>query len=171
MEALINVALPVFDIVLASYRDSGGAQQRDAEPLPLLGGAAGAPVQRHGAHPGARGAERLLSRRRRRRYHPTLGIGVEVVSGALFDGASDRAKIRVVDVGNGHRVAIAAPKDMVADRLGQYCSTSNRVPPMLDQAVKMWQLAGDLDEAYLDKRIRDETLGELDLAFLKARAA
>ncbi len=28
--------------------------------------------------------------------HPTLGIGVEVVSGDLFDGASDESRLRVV---------------------------------------------------------------------------
>jgi hypothetical protein len=37
---------------------------------------------------------------------------------------------------------------------------------MLDQAVKLFQLADSLDEAYLDKRIRDETIGELGLTDL-----
>jgi hypothetical protein len=52
-------------------------------------------------------------------YHPTIGIDVEVVGGLLFDGPSDRARIRLVDVGAGNRVAIAALEDMIADRMGQ----------------------------------------------------
>jgi len=58
---------------------------------------------------------------------------------------------------------------MIADRIGQYASTTNRVPAMLDQAVKLFRLADQLDETYLDRRIRDETLGELDLKYLKAQ--
>ena len=41
---------------------------------------------------------------------------------------------------------------------------------MLDQAVKLFQLAEHLDEAYLAARIRDETGGVVDLAYLKEMA-
>ena len=54
--------------------------------------------------------------------------------------------------------------------MGQYVSTDTRVPEMLDQAIKMFRLADRLDENYLDKRIREETAGELGLAYLKEQA-
>jgi hypothetical protein len=40
---------------------------------------------------------------------------------------------------------------------------------MLGQAVKLLQLAESLDDAYLDRRIRQETLDEFGLAYLKAQ--
>jgi hypothetical protein len=102
-------------------------------------------------------------------YHATLGIDIEVVSGLLFDGASDKTKIRLVDVGEGHVVAIAPLEDMIADRMGQYAATTNHPPDMLAQAVKLLQLADKLDDAYLDRRIREETLDEFSSAYLKAQ--
>lgn len=102
-------------------------------------------------------------------YHPELLLGVEVVSGLLFDGHSDPARIELVEILDGKAVAIAPVEDLIADRMGQYISTQVRVPEMLDQAIKMFQLADRLDEDYLDKRIRDETSGELGLEYLKGR--
>jgi len=52
--------------------------------------------------------------------------------------------------------------------MGQYCATKARVPEMLDQAIKLYQLAEDVDEAYLDRRIQEETQGEYDIEYLKA---
>ena len=68
-------------------------------------------------------------------------------------------------------MAIAPLEDMIADRMGQYASTPNRAPDMLGQAVKLLQLAEKLDDAYLDRRIRQETLDEFGLAYLKARCS
>ncbi len=59
-------------------------------------------------------------------------------------------------------------KTLIADRMGQYCATKARVPEMLDQAIKLYQLAEDVDEAYLDRRIQEETQGEYDIEYLKA---
>jgi hypothetical protein len=103
-------------------------------------------------------------------YHPELGLGVEVVGGQLFDGLSDVRRVQLVEIIDGKAVAIAPIEDLIADRMGQYLSTPNHVPEMLDQAVKLFQLADRLDEAYLDKRIRDETGGELGLANLRKLA-
>jgi hypothetical protein len=104
-------------------------------------------------------------------YHPELSLGVEVVSGSLFDGRCDMRRVQLVEIIDGKVVAIAPVEDMIADRMGQYISTVNRVPEMLDQAVKLFQLADTVDDTYLDRRIRDETAGELGLAFLRERAA
>ncbi len=52
--------------------------------------------------------------------------------------------------------------------MGQYCSIPNRIPEMLDQAVKLYQLAGEVDDAYLEKRIREETQGECGIENLRS---
>jgi hypothetical protein len=93
---------------------------------------------------------------------------VEVVSGQLFEGASDMSRLWIVDIDNGRRVAFPPPEDMIADRMGQYASTSSGVPEMLEQAIKLLQLAGPIDETYLDGRIKQETNRHFDLAYLKA---
>ena len=96
-----------------------------------------------------------------------LGLAVEVISDTLFSGRSDVQKIRLVDVIDGNKIAISPVEDLIADRLGQH---SEGLSGMLDQAIAMFRLAFDLDEAYLDRRIREETCGELDLAYLKERS-
>jgi hypothetical protein len=108
-------------------------------------------------------ANRLL----RGLHHPQLGLGVEVVSGRLFDGRSDLHRVQLVEIVDGKAVAIAAVEDLIADRMGQYASTRNRVPEMLDQAIQLFRLAEHVDESYLGKRIGEETGGELDLTYLK----
>lgn len=100
-------------------------------------------------------------------YHPELTMGVEVVSGSLFDGQSDVRRVQLVDIIEGKAVAVAPVEDLIADRMGQHASGT--APGMLDQAIKLFQLADRLDEAYLNKRIREETGGDFDLAYLKGQ--
>jgi hypothetical protein len=47
---------------------------------------------------------------------------------------------------DGKAVAIAPIEDLIADRLGQYVSTENRAPDMLDQAIKLFKFADRLDD-------------------------
>jgi hypothetical protein len=104
-------------------------------------------------------------------YHPELSLGVQVVSGELFDGKCEWAKIQLVEVGeDGTVVPIAGIEDMIADRLGQFVASAQRDHEMLDQAVKLFQLADSLDGAYLEKRIREDTIGELGAGYLRERA-
>ena len=98
--------------------------------------------------------------------HPDLLIGVEVVSSVPFEGRSDRERIILVDV-EGSQIAVIPVEDIIADRMGQYVSSPQLVPEMLQQAITLYQLAWDADEEYLEKRIREETLGELGLVDLK----
>ena len=102
-------------------------------------------------------------------YHPELDMGVEVVSGQLFDGLSDRSRLVLVDV-RGHELRLPPVEDLIADRMGQFNSSPAGVPAMLDQAAKLYLLASEIDEAYLDRRIRDETAGHYGLDFLKDHA-
>lgn len=102
-------------------------------------------------------------------YHPELAMRVQVVSGDLFDGNSDRRRVQLVDIIDGKAVAIAPIEDLIADRLEQHASTETGMPDRLDQAVKLFRLADHPDEAYLDRRIRQESGGTFDLAYLKDR--
>lgn len=43
------------------------------------------------------------------------------------------------------------------------------MPDRLDQAIKLFRLADQVDEACLDKRIREETTDTFDLAYLKGQ--
>ena len=99
-------------------------------------------------------------------YHPEFNLGVQVVSGALFDGRSDPLRVEIVEIKDGVPVVVASVEDLIADRLGQYVATEPRPSDRLDQAVKLFQLAANVDTDYLERRIRDETDGELSLADL-----
>lgn len=100
---------------------------------------------------------------RRGLYHPTLDIGVEFVSGRLFDGNADPNHLRLVTIGQDSRVLVIPVEDVIADRLGQYASHPRSSKAMLMQAVQAWLLAPEVDRDYLDQRIRTETAGTLDL--------
>lgn len=106
--------------------------------------------------------------------HPQLGLGVEVVSGLLFDGASDKTRTRVVLLGTSE-IRLPPVEDMIADRMGQFAAPASHDFAMLQQAILLYQVARlnleyPLDEAYLDHRIRQETLGSCNLAFLIEKA-
>jgi len=101
-------------------------------------------------------------------YHPDLLIGVEMVSGPYFDGRADRQRVRVVRMPSGE-VPVAPTEDMIADRLGQWAANrADRRP--LNQAMLLLRLAEDLDADYLDRRIKDETGGDLDLQAIRSMA-
>ena len=104
-------------------------------------------------------------------YHPTLDIGVEFVSGRLFDGNADPNRLRLVTITPGSRVLVIPVEDVIADRLGQYASHPKSSRAMLQQAVQAWQLAPEIDNAYLDERIRTEKASMLDLAGFEELAA
>jgi hypothetical protein len=96
-------------------------------------------------------------------YHPTLDIGVEFVSGRLFDGNADLDHLRLVTVGPGSRVLVIPVEDVIADRLGQYASHPRSSRAMLRQAIQAWLLAPEIDRDYLDRRIKTETADTIDL--------
>ncbi|HXQ52295.1 MAG TPA: hypothetical protein VN754_07540 [Candidatus Binataceae bacterium] len=109
-------------------------------------------------------------------FHPSLGIGVEVVSGELFDGAADEARVRLVTLDTeGEPVAVPAVEDMIADRMGQFCANPAAHGEMLTQAIVLYRIAKldvetPLDEDYLDQRIGYETAGTYSLRFLSEKA-
>lgn len=90
--------------------------------------------------------------------HPDLQLGFEIVSSTLLDGAADRGRLRLFSAGAAGRIAVIAIEDMIADRLGQYSSGS--APEMLRQARTLFSLYPDADLDYLERRVREETMGE-----------
>jgi hypothetical protein len=103
--------------------------------------------------------ENRANRLRRGYFHPDLPtLGFEFVSGALFDGRSDRDKLLAVPIGgSGSEVIFPAIEDLIADRLGQYASSKDRDTEMLEQARLLFSLASDYDPTYLKRRITEES--------------
>lgn len=89
--------------------------------------------------------------------HPDLKLGFEVVASAPMGGGIDWARIALVDLADG-AFAILPVEDLIADRMGQYASGA--APEMLGQAKALYDLHPDLDSDYLDRRIREETVGD-----------
>ena len=100
--------------------------------------------------------------------HPELGLGFEVVASTPMDGAPDPARFRLVrPTGETAVFRIIGVEDMIADRMGQFASGT--APEMGEQAAILFGLYGDADRAYLDRRIREETLGDYGIEDIPAR--
>ena len=97
--------------------------------------------------------------------HPDLKLGFEVVAETPMDGSFDAATLVLVDnTGEGAFVVISA-EDLIADRMGQYASRS--APDRLGQAKALFGLQPNLDRAYLERRINEETGGDYGIADLE----
>ncbi|MBV9833909.1 MAG: hypothetical protein JO055_05860 [Alphaproteobacteria bacterium] len=57
---------------------------------------------------------------------------------------------------------------MIADRVGQALAGPRLDPRMQEQAVSLYRLAGNLDRAYLDKRIAQDSVDQATIATLEA---
>lgn len=66
--------------------------------------------------------------------HPSSGIGVELVSGAYFDGKGDQERVRLVLIA-GAAISIAPTEDLIADRLGQWIASDRKDRELFYQAV------------------------------------
>jgi hypothetical protein len=100
--------------------------------------------------------------------HPDLKLGFEVVSDVLLDGLADRDMIQVVELAPDGSVAVIAPEDIIADRMGQYASGS--APEMLGQARALFMLCDQLDIGYMQRRIHEETGGDYGVQDLEDQA-
>ena len=90
--------------------------------------------------------------------HPDLKLGFEVVANTPMDGNFDRDTLVLVDNIAGGAFVVISVEDLIADRMGQYASGT--AADRLDQARKLFRLGLNLDRAYLDRRIREETAGD-----------
>lgn len=100
--------------------------------------------------------------------HPDLKLGFECVSGTLLDGMADRSMVRLIELGMDGDLAVLAPEDIIADRMGQYASGS--APDMLGQARALFTICEALDIDYMERRIAHETAGEYGVQDLQAKA-
>ena len=100
--------------------------------------------------------------------HPQLRLGFEVVADCLLDGMADRDMVQIVELSPDGDVAILAPEDMIADRMGQYASGT--APEMLGQARALFAICEELDINYMSRRIQEETAGSYDVQDLQAKA-
>jgi hypothetical protein len=99
--------------------------------------------------------------------HPDLKLGFECVSDSLLDGMASRDMVRLFTLDADGAIAVIAPEDMIADRMGQYASGS--APEMLGQARALFTLCEALDAHYMDRRIREETAGKYGLQDLQGK--
>ena len=97
--------------------------------------------------------------------HRELEIGVEVVSGRLFDGNVPDTEIVAMAFATG-TLAVISVEDAIADRMAQYAEHPGDNRDRLEQAKLMLRVAPEIKEDYLDRRIREETSEEFDLNFL-----
>lgn len=90
-------------------------------------------------------------------YHPDHpAYGFQQVSGVLFDGRSDGAKIVHMLVKPPGVIALPAIEDMIADRLAQHAVASPSDDSRLRQARALFALGQQLDMAYLARRVIEE---------------
>jgi hypothetical protein len=100
--------------------------------------------------------------------HPELKLGFECVSDVLLDGMADREMVQVVCLAPDGDIAVIAPEDIIADRMGQYASGS--APVMLGQARSLFGFCEGLDLSYMERRISEETGGDYGLQDLQDQA-
>lgn len=77
--------------------------------------------------------------------------------------------LREHDLGSDGVAAIMSVEDVIADRMGQFASGS--APEMLDQAWRLLVLHSDLDRAYLDRRVREETADDYGIDDIQTHSA
>ncbi len=91
--------------------------------------------------------------------HPELKLGFEVVAEVPMDGNVTRDMLVLVEnfTDEGDFVLISV-EDLIANRMGQWASGT--AADLLDQARKLFVLHPSIDRVYLDRRIREETMGD-----------
>lgn len=97
--------------------------------------------------------------------HPGLKLGFECVTDTLLDGMADRDMVLLIELGADGTIAVIAPEDIIADRMGQFASGS--APEMLGQARTLFALCDGLDLHYMERRITEETGGDYALRDLQ----
>lgn len=91
--------------------------------------------------------------------HPELKLGFEVVAEVPMDGNVDAAHVRLVEpIGETALFRVISVEDLIADRMGQFASGT--APDRGEQARLLLALNPGVDRAYLDRRIREESMGD-----------
>ena len=91
--------------------------------------------------------------------HPELKLGFEVVAEVPMDGNVDAAHIRLVQpIGETALFRVISVEDLIADRMGQFASGTAR--DRIDQARLLLALHPEAEMDYLERRIREESMGD-----------
>lgn len=99
--------------------------------------------------------------------HPDLKLGFEVVASTPMDGHIDAAHIHLVEpIGEIALFRVISVEDLIADRMGQYASGT--AADRLDQARILFGLHPDADLDYLERRIREESMGDYGVEDIQA---
>jgi hypothetical protein len=99
--------------------------------------------------------------------HPDLGLGFEVVGNSPMSGSFSPTKLAMVaPVEGSPDLVVLSVEDIIADRMGQYASGTAR--QMLGQARDLYNLPIEFDRDYLDRRIREESVGDYGIEDLEA---
>lgn len=99
--------------------------------------------------------------------HPDLKLGFEVVADVPMDGNVDAAHIRLVKpIGETALFRVISVEDLIANRMGQYASGTAR--DRVEQARVLLALHPDADMDYLDRRIREESMGDYGVEDIKS---
>ncbi|EIZ80822.1 hypothetical protein WSK_0504 [Novosphingobium sp. Rr 2-17] len=91
--------------------------------------------------------------------HPQLRLGFEVVAEVPMDGSIAPDRLRLVrPIGETGLFRVICVEDLIADRMGQYASGT--APDRREQARLLLSLHPDADLAYLERRTREESMGD-----------
>lgn len=82
-----------------------------------------------------------------------------------MDGAFDRDTLVLVENTGAGAFVMISVEDLIADRVGQFASGA--APDRLEQARALFGLQTSLDRAYLERRIREESMGDYGIEILK----
>lgn len=90
-------------------------------------------------------------------YHPDYPeYGIELVSGLLFDGRTDRQRVLQPVFRDNHTLTLPPFEDLIADRLGQHAIAPVSDDSRLRQAQMLLSMAKSIDMHYLERRVNDE---------------
>jgi hypothetical protein len=91
--------------------------------------------------------------------HPDLGLGFEVVGNSPMGDTPDDPRTMILQIFKEEGgLRVLSVEDMIADRMGQYASGTAR--DLLAQAKLLYDLAEGVDQDYLERRIRTESMGD-----------
>lgn len=87
----------------------------------------------------------------------------------MLDGLADRDRVALIDLDVDGIAAVISVEDIIADRMGQFASGT--APELCEQARRLLVLHNNVDRAYLDRRVREETAGAYGIDDINAYPA
>jgi hypothetical protein len=97
-------------------------------------------------------------------FHPDLPIAVDCVASRYYEGRGDRSRIRIVEMPSGD-VLMAPIEELIIDRIGQWEASDRKDRELRAQVAGLLELAEELDETYVLRRVHEENglIPDLDM--------